>query len=198
VIARIIRWIWRAWPIPASLLLALVHIAIFRVWPENATAINSTTALVLQILGGLLVLYSINSNIGVMRRGSLLAQFRAYLSDFPMRKKSYVLDIHDSVHSVSAGRARLRLTRTPKSLDEAVEYFQGQLDELRKEHAEDVNELRTMVLKRVTELESKVASAAKGIKEVEVKVDATVIGDVRIQIFGVIMLVYGAICAYAA
>src|SRR5687767_14327271 len=96
----LLRWIWRAWPVLVIGSIFVLHLLMLRSLDVDATTINETVALVLQISGGGLILYSIDSNIGVIRGGSLLSVFRNYCREFPLLSRTRVLEAHGASYSI--------------------------------------------------------------------------------------------------
>jgi hypothetical protein len=86
---------------------------------------------VAQLVGGLLILYSIDSNIGVIKQKSLLSILTSYFKEFPLIKRSVVIDAQCAVIAVSGGKAKITVGRNPQSVDEKIEYLQEQINELK-------------------------------------------------------------------
>ncbi len=198
MVAKLLKWMWRAWPLWIALALLLRHVMLLRVLPDMSTRINSTLFLTLQLVGGAIVLYSIDANIGVVRKGSLLAEFFSYLSEFPLLRRSLVINLKGQSTSVVGGTMRGRITRTPQSTEEGLKYLQEQIDEIRRDHDEELKALKKSLSDRIAKIESSVSNLSTNIRELDEKLDSTIVGDIRVQLFGVILIAYGAIGAYAA
>jgi hypothetical protein len=89
---RLIKWVWRAWPILVIGFLFCAHLLLLNYFSQWADFINKTAALVSQLVGGLLILYSIDSNIGVIKQKSLFSVLANYIKEFPLIKSSVVIE----------------------------------------------------------------------------------------------------------
>jgi hypothetical protein len=190
-------WIARAWPLHFLLLAVGVHVLALTATHLDQTKVNRIVSLVLQLAGGGLVLYSIDSNIGVLRKRSLLAELGQYLRECPLVRRSVTLQVQGSSHVVTSARARLTAKRNPSSIDEKIAYLQEQLDVFRNEHREDMTELRGDLDKKTKDLGGRLDSLSQTARDIESKFDQVAVGDVRFQVLGVIFIVYGAIAGYA-
>ena len=85
-ITRTFKWMLSAWPILIPAILIATHLF----WIENSGAapesVNKLISLILQVVGGLIVLYSIDLNIGVIQKSGLFAMLTAWFKAFPLIK----------------------------------------------------------------------------------------------------------------
>ncbi|WP_411871769.1 hypothetical protein [Vulcanococcus limneticus] len=193
---RLLKWVLRAWPVLAVGVLFLAHWFVLCLAPDHSQIINKSIALQLQIFGGLLVLYSIDSNIGVIRGGSLFSDLRKYLGDCPLFRKAYVIELQGASIGALGGRARLSARRNPKSVEERLDYLQEQLNEIRKDHQEDITELSTSIQQHKEAADGLVGRLEQSISQIDSKVSAVSVGGIKFQIFGVLLLIYGSVTAY--
>jgi hypothetical protein len=180
------------------MLVVFAQLVLVNYFPVREAAINNTFALVAQITGGLLVLYSIDSNIGIVKQESLYSIFTRYFKDFPLFKKSVSITVGASMHTQSSARARLTVKKHPQSLEEKVAYLQEQIDEIRGEFKEDLKELDTKVDRKDKKQSEKITTLTESVDGIESKVNQVAVGGLKVQVFGVILLIYAAVCGYVA
>jgi hypothetical protein len=193
---RLLKWAWRAWPVVVLLVVLLVHLTLLDLCPTLSQAINKTASLVLQISGGLLVLYSIDSNIGVIRGRSLFGELRQYLAEFPLIKKSTVLNVSGAFSSTFVTKARISVKRNPKTVDEQLNYLQEQIDDTRRDLREEISDLDRKFQERSKAIDEKIGLLLASLKQVGSNVAEVSVGGIEFQVFGVLLVIYGAIAGY--
>lgn len=114
---RLIKWFWRAWPILILIFLICEYLLSLNWFSQNAGFINKTASLVAQPVGGLLILYSINSNIGVIKQKSLLSILTSYFKEFPLIKKSVVIEARGAAMAMTGVKAKITASRNPVRCD---------------------------------------------------------------------------------
>ncbi|RFC33088.1 MAG: hypothetical protein DID91_2727703235 [Candidatus Nitrotoga sp. MKT] len=85
------------------------------------------------MVGGLLILYSIDSNIGVIKQKSLYSILTDYFKEFPLLKRSVVIELQGAAIVMSGGKAKVTVGRNPQSIDEKLEYLQEQINEVKRD-----------------------------------------------------------------
>ena len=196
MVLRLLKWIWRAWPVLAVTAMIMAHWLVLIFLPSHWEIVNKTVALVLQVIGGFLVLYSIDSNIGVIRGRSLGSEFRQYLAQFPLLRKTHVIEAKGASCTLSSGEAELKTTRNPATMEEKLDYLQEQIDQIRVDFRDEISKIRGEFNQRKKEVEQKIGSLSKSINNVESIVEEVSVGSIKIQIFGVLLLVHGGFSGY--
>jgi len=195
---RLLKYIWRAWPVIIILFILTFHILLIRYLMLPPVTTHKTISLFSQLFGGLLVLYSIDSNIGIIKRKNLYDIFRAYLKEFPLIKRHVTIQAHSGAMTLTGGKVKLRVTRNPKTLDEKIEYLQEQLNEVRREVETETTELHKKIDTRAEAIDARLNDTQETIKNIETKIEEVSIGGIKIQIFGLLLVVYGSITGYIA
>jgi hypothetical protein len=188
-VKQLVTWSLKAWPLLSVGIIAFVHYYLYR---YIGTSINKFIALFLQFIGGLVVLYSINDNIGTFKRRNLFSIFVEWLKSFPLIKKATTvgkeLDLRFSIEPSSIYHAE----RKCETVDEKLEEFKRQLDELRnlvflKEIAIR-NDISTIEIK----FQDAISKNNADIRDVKKLLDDSIVGAVNLQLFGVLLVSYGA------
>ncbi len=198
MVRRLITWFWRAWPLILIVLLLGVHFSVLNCLSYNASEINKTISLAFQIIGGLLVLYSIDSNIGIIKKNNLLSMFLDYIKEFPLVSKSATLNIHSSIHTHSSLDAVLTVGRNPKSVEEKLEYLQEQIVELKNTVERELRKLTEKIEKETKETKNTINKTKEDMSHIKMQIEKVSIGGIKAQIFGVLLIIYGSIVSYIA
>ncbi|MEK6772082.1 MAG: hypothetical protein AABY62_10680 [Pseudomonadota bacterium] len=195
---RLFKWLWRAWPVLFLLVLIWFHLLLIYYFYPNASTINKTTSLILQIVGGLLILYTVDSNIGIINKKSLFAIFANYLREFPLIRRSAVIESQGISTSSSVGKAKLTVGRNPQSLEEKIEYLQEQINEVKRDIEQESRDLNEKIEHQSKEMNIKIQETKSALQNIESKIVEVSIGGIKVQFFGVLLVVYGSISGYVA
>ncbi|UTW04509.1 hypothetical protein KDX31_05750 [Amphritea atlantica] len=193
---RFIKWFWRGWPFWIVMGLAYFHYFMVSqgyIQPED---VNPRVALVSQIMGGLLVLASIDSNIGLFHNKNLWQLFIVWLKDFPMFSKNKVIQASMTIMETKGGAAFISAYGTPETLEEKVELLFKQVDSLRHDLTILGQETKAQINKSHDELREVIQQTQDSIEDVKGKMTALVTDGIKVQYFGVNMLIYGSITSY--
>lgn len=166
--------------------------------PKCVNFINETSALAAQIIGGLLVLYSIDSTIGVIKKQTLLSMFVSYLKEFPLFKRSIIMAAAGISLGTATGRARGSVARKPTTIEEQISYLQEQIDHLKMEFDNELKEANDKMDRLFAETHTRIQQTANELRSLESKMDEVSAGGIKVQFFGVLLLLYSAITSYVA
>ncbi len=195
---QLIKWLSRAWPILVFVTLVIAHMVLLHYFHQSASLIHKVISLLAQLGGGFLILYSIDSNIGVLKKKSLITLLAAYFQEFPLIKRSVTLEVQGLVSTSSLGKAKLTVSRNPNNIEEKIEYLQYQIDEIRSEFEQGCNELNEKIDRQSKEIGAQIQEWKFTLQTLESKVSEVSAGGVLVQLFGVLLMVYGAIAGYMA
>jgi len=198
IFLRILKYIWRAWPAILILLLLVIHVFLIQYLGLPYSVTHKTISLFSQLLGGLLVLYSIDSNIGIFKDKNLFDLFKSYLKEFPLIKRNYVIHANTGRITIGTGEVKARVIRHPKTVDEKLEYLQEQVDGLRKELDARSAKIYKSIEKSTKTLNERTDKAQSAIDSMGTKIEEVSIGGLKIQLFGILLLIYGSITGYIA
>ena len=84
---RLTPWLMRAWPALALAPVATCHAIALWAVPADSVFVNKLVGMSLQVIGGLLVLYSLNDNLGLFRSQSLKSAIVGWFKDFPRARE---------------------------------------------------------------------------------------------------------------
>ncbi|AEP29104.1 hypothetical protein [Brumicola nitratireducens] len=207
---RLLKWISRAWPVLGILPLFLVHY-LFLVLPcidsifgvniicIANNEINKVFALILQVLGGFLVLHSIDSNIGLFRNKNLKSLTLAWFKSFPfIKRKPLVIrpitaECRSEVHPI-----KIKLGRKADTLEEKIEALEEKLNWLKEDFQDDIKHLKKQIQNMYEESSKKYGALSNKTFDISTKLEKVSVGGIKFQVFGVSLLIYGSIVSYIA
>lgn len=195
---RLIMWCWRAWPVYIILLLLGIHsLLIFYLSWEPCTT-NKTISLFTQILGGVIVVYMINSNIGIISNKNLRKILSDYIRNCPLFKRNIVLEAEEGSIGVTGGNVEFSIIRHPKSIEEEITYLQEQIEWVKRELKQKIVDVNEKIDRNSRETKSENQKYSVAVNNIESKLGKFSLGSLKIQLFGVLLMIYGAISGYLA
>ena len=124
--------------------------------------------------------------------------FMNYLRECPLIRRSVVIEAQAGSYGISGAKAKLTVGRNPKSVEEKLEYLQEQINEVRRDFEEETKELNQKINANLKEMNTKIEATQTELRTIESKMDEVSVGGIKIQIFGVLLLIYGSISDYFA
>jgi len=195
---RLPAWILRAWPILGLVPFFVAHAIALQVFASRTGWVHKIMGLCLQLLGGVLILWSVNDNLGLFRKTSLVGAFVAWLRDFPTRQH-HVLVTGTGMASAAGSTAELSVgKRAPTTIEERVAELETQLQAVRAEVKAQVAALANRIEANAADLTSQIREADGKISSLSERVEKATVGGFKLQAFGVLLAVYGAVTSVLA
>lgn len=158
--------------------------------------INKVISSVLQIFGGLLVLYSIDSNLGVIDKNSIINMLIKWIKSFPPLAKPKTTEVGVAIEASASPSIKARSGKPGTTTEERLAYLQRQISWLK----EDQDESFTQFKKKLSEIESKNVSEISSIRSsiglTNDKLTDISVGGIKLQMFGVFFVIYGSVVSY--
>ncbi len=191
-------WFLRAWPVLSLAPIALAHAGAHRLFPADAVLVNKVSGTVLQIVGGLIVLYSVNSNLGLFRGQHFGNIILGWFRSFPLFRRSVTLSVSGIASATVFGNARASVHRATSTIEEKVAELERQLEEFRQSVSEDLRSANERIAQVHSELSTAVAANTATLNHLSSKLDLVTVGGFKQQAFGVLLAVYGAVTSVFA
>ncbi len=192
-IRHIAKWVWRAWPIITVAGIGVVHYALRSLFYEHAVFVNKAVSSVLTLTGGLLVLYSIDENIGMFTDHGLPTLVWDWVKSFPLTRRSASVNIVLESATAKGSVGTLTVKKLCTSVEERVEELERQMDKCRTL----INEKERLINQRLktvqTEVNSSLTTHGADLQKLSAMVKQTVVGGFKSQALGVLFVIYGAI-----
>ena len=137
-LSAFVFWFLRAWPVLALLPIAFAHAGAHCIFSAETVMVNKITGTVLQIVGGLFVLYSVNANLGLFREQHFGSIIIGWFRSFPLFRKSVTIFGSGAASIALSGSGRISVRRATNTVEEKIAEIERQLDEFRQHVNEDI------------------------------------------------------------
>lgn len=193
MIRRLAIWLWRAWPVFVMAALAYAHWGAFTCFPNETVLVNKITGIVMQIAGGLIVLYSVDSNLGLFRNQSLVATVLSWFRECPIFVRSITLSGSGIASCSLTASMSATVIRPATTIEERLAALEGQFEELRSEVATQHQAIYSCIEDVKSELSNSIASNQSALSKLSEQVEKATVGGFKQQAFGVMLVIYGAV-----
>ena len=144
-------------------------------------------------VGGILILVAIDGNLNIVSNSSIKNTILGWFREFPRKARHHSFEGKGASISLSGGKARMSFTPKMDTLDEKVEHLFQEIKRLDEQR----NEVRKEVHERIHKSEIRISSIEKShgreISEIKNKLSKALVGSVKVEVFGVLCIVYGLI-----
>lgn len=97
---------------------------------------------------------------------------------------------------MAGGTVEVKVVRNPKTIEEKIAYLQTQIDEIK----EDIEDQEKKITNKINELATKTTKEFQNsrleLRKLEAKIEDVSIGGIQLQLFGVMLVIYGSITGY--
>jgi len=192
------RWFLRSWPVLIPAIVVALHYMAINYCFASPEKTNEFFAFGLQLVGGLIILYSIDSNIGIVHNSNILKTVKKWFREIPLFKKPSTQTI--TVGSITSKETLggLRAYKIPRTIEEKISHLQTQIDwvnedlEKQKESfQQSIHKLKKSSFEEINNIKSQILSLEGDFEEMSV-------GGIKLQIMGVFFIVHGSISSYIA
>ena len=160
--------------------------------------VNKVTGTFLQVVGGLIVLYSVNANLGLFREQHFGSIILGWFRSFPLFRKPVTISVSGSSSLAMGGRARISVCRTTNTVEEKIAELERRLDEFRQHVNEDIQAINARISQVHTELTTAVATNTATLNQLSSRLEMATVGGFKQQAFGVLLAIYGAVTSVFA
>jgi len=171
----------------------IIHIAFLYHWVSNKTQINIYASVLFQIVGGALVICTINSKLNILSGSSLKKSVIDWFKRMPIRTKVVSLQANGINAKASITSAELKVIPRMETIEEQVAFlfeemsrFEGKINDLKKEVE---NKIQTINVN----FKSSMKSQQEQIYRLGETVDKVIVGDVKLEVLGVLCILYGVL-----
>ena len=197
-IALLLNWLLKAWPILVSASLGYLHYYVVTNCNANVSDINKTLSLVLQISGGLLIVYSIDSNIGIISNKSIFGLAWNWFISIPIFSKSTVIHVGSGNLKAQGASIKARCGVSTDTIEGKIEYLQQQINWLKEDLNDEVKNIKDLHTKSEKTLNTELNKLTQSINETDSKLNKVSLGGIKIQIFGIFLMIHGSLSSYYA
>jgi hypothetical protein len=196
---ELIVWISKGWPFLIILAVLAVHYTIAIYSNVEIQVVNGVVSTVTQITGGFFVLYSIESNLGILRKQTLMGYFKAWLRSCPaIKKEPIVMNPVVAESGSSADSVSVRKLEQPKNLEDEIENLRKELQWLREDTNNQYSNMAQQYENIRQQLKKNDSQTSKFILELNNTITEVTVGGFKLELLGVLLIFYGAVCVYFA
>lgn len=168
---------------------------VFLCWSNQS--INKLISLVMQLMGGFIVLYSIDSNIFVLKKLKIFDLFKQWLRQCPLVKPKPIELKGSACVSISmSGAGSIRTCNNPETIEEKVEHLFKEIEWIKADHKAELSKIHNQISFVESSLDRKFHRNSEDLVNLNRKIDNSSLGGLKLQLFGVLLLFYGAICGF--
>lgn len=191
MLRRLIRWLKDGWPLFAFLCVVAVHAGCLSLFPPHGQFVNKVAGAGLQVTGALIVLTSLNANLGLFRKHGLWSRFAAWVQGFPGLFRPSAKASLRTEFSIGSTCSATLSTSAPKPEND-VARLEALIAALDTKLTKGVDEIHTRVSETREELLTLVRAKEQTIHELKNQLEQATIGGFKQQFFGVLLATYGA------
>ena len=191
-LSALVFWLLRAWPVLALVPIAFAHAYAHQFFSTETVMVNKITGTALQVVGGLIVLYSVNANLGLFREQHFGNIIIGWFRSFPLFRKSVTINCSGSASIAISGSARISARRVTNTVEEKIAELERQLDEFRQHVNEDIQAANARIAQVHIELSNAVAMNTTTLNQLSSRLELATVGGFKQQAFGVLLAIYGA------
>ena len=147
------------------------------------------------MIGGGLILYFLNANIRTLKNESLDSLFSKYIEAFPLKKQSpqELQQKKKFANENTFFNHTIKAHKNPQTEKEKFEYLQEQINDLEKKCDMQFRSSRKNSDDQFNEAGKRINTIDINFQDLKDKFEEVFIGNIRKQLFGFFVMIYGAI-----
>jgi hypothetical protein len=199
-IALLISRFLEAWFVLIPIGLGCLHYYIVANCSVDVSEMNKIASLVLQITGGLLIVYSIDSTIGIVSSLSLVGMAKKWVLSifFSLFSKSVTVNVGTGNLKMTGLQCKVRTGASDDTVEGKIKYLQQQVDWLKEDLDDEIKHVKDMHIKSEKSLNEKISTLNTKVSETDRKFNKVSLGGIKVQLFGILLMIHGSISSYLA
>ena len=199
IIVYTFKWlIFRTYPFTIMIVIAGAHIfsntPCMFVSPMcfETSQIDKFVVFITQLLGGLLLLWSLNSNLEIFHGKTVLDLLKHWWQTRPLAKQ--VIQPVSAVGNITISKPEIKISASSvgQTIEEQLKYLRHRLDKL----SDDIEINKNLTEDKIANLDNKLLETSmkhrQYVSALEKKVTASTVGGVKLQFLGLFLVIYGA------
>ncbi len=192
-ITQLLKWILKAWPILGIAAFFFIHKFFLMILSYFTYEVNSIFSSLSQFLGGLIIIIIIGKNISEFRHMNLLSYVKEYFKSFPLLKHHHKITGKASFPASSSLDAYAFTEGKWETVEQGIQELEKRIRNLRTEMNNKYDNINKRFTEIKDELNASINMNTREIHEVQKSLERTVLDDLKIQFFGILLVVYGFI-----
>jgi hypothetical protein len=188
-------WLLRAWPFIVISIIAIFHYEILKLCSQQgAIWFNKIMSAFTQVIGGLIVLSTVNAKLGLFKQKGLLIIFVDWLKSWPLfRHKTDISGQINVIGPMTTVSMEGHVSPKCNTIEEKIEEAMRQIDDLRRIVYRKESELLFKINETDNSLKQLIARTQEDVNKLNGLLTKSTVGGIKLQIFGVLLVIYGAL-----
>lgn len=174
-------------------LLGGIHLLALAVFPGGHALVTKVTGTLMQVIGGLIVLHSVDGNLGLFRKQTLISLIKVWLSDFPMIRRSSFVSQKVTAYAKASARVSVSIKRTWHTPEERLVNIERQIEELDSNLRSHETATEQLIAQVQSEFSSSMNLTRRDLHLLSEQLQKATVGGFKQQAFGVLLAIYGAV-----
>ena len=188
---RLFNWSRRPWPLHIFPVLVIIHFLLLQLSPENYLSINSYCSAIFQIIGGLIVLQSINSNMRLLSKTNMIKKAYEWIKSFPLRSKNQMVNLSGQLSATSSLSANVVILPNLSSIEEKIAYLLKETKRIESKIDETKKYFQQALQSATKESNKKHNKLQNDLRKIDTNLKNTIVGSVKLEVFGILTISYG-------
>ena len=171
LIRRLAIWFWRTWPALVMAALAYVHWNALDCFSAETVLVNKLTGTAMQVVGSLIVFYSVDSNLGLFKNQSLVATVIGWFRECPIFVRSITLSASATASCGASASMSATVIRAATTIEDRLAALEGRFEELRSEVATQHREIHFRIEEVKSKLSNSIGSNQSALRKLSVQVE---------------------------
>lgn len=146
----------------------------------------------MQIVGSLIVLQSVDANLGIFRGQSLARSILGWFAAFPLFRRRVIVSSSCTVNLAASGCCLSSAVRNASTIEERLAEAERQIEAVRTEVRAKHQEVLARIDTVKAELATDIAASQTELQRLAQKIEQATVGGFKQQAFGVMLAIYGA------
>lgn len=191
---QIFVWlIWRAWPLWGIAGVITFHLLIIFTMPVDVVLTNKIASAFMQIVGGLIIIFSVDSNLGLFRKQSLPGAILAWVRECPLcSKDGFAVGSICATTGSATASGYATVSCQPTTVEERITELERVTAQIRADVESKYQATISHIVDTKKELNNSIAANQQAVNELSQKVETATVGGFKQQAFGVMLAVWGA------
>ena len=203
LLKELIKWFYDAfWPFWSLLIIYVIHKLfllpcigdVFEIGSICLTEIelNKYYASFIQLVGGMVILYNIDSNLGLFKQTNIFSYSVAIFKKFPLFRRMTSVNSDLTISCGIDGATKARVLKKPETTEEYLEILQKQINWLKEDLKYQIKESNEKYQTLESQFSKDNSAINNKVNSLEEKLVSSAVGTIKPQIFGFILICYGA------
>lgn len=185
------KWIKDGWSLFAIIIIVVITIFYFNFYGYSEKVYKSLSVIA-QVIGAILILYSINENIKIIDNKSMGYFINEWIKSFPYSKKSVQVKPEKSRLTISGGKVTVFVENNFETIEKKVEFLLNEYKNIHSRIEENDSKVNERITQESEKINQKINQNHDVVEKISLKI-SEIYGSLNIPIFGVLLMIYATI-----